>query len=214
MSVSTKTKLPNLSLNGLKGLSLRQVFPWLLMITAAIGLGASFILMLEHLALLKDPGRQLTCSLNPIINCGPVMQSPTASQFGFPNPLLGIATFSAQALLGAALLAGARFKTWFWQLWGVVVAASVAFMLYLMYQSFFVIGAICVYCLTVWLVLSISAWYTLQYVLAEGIWKIANRRFEQFVRRRHGDLLLGWFLLVAAVVLAKFWYYYGPRLGF
>ena len=195
------------------GHKVQAVLPYILIITAVIGFVASFILMIEHLNLLKDPSHHLSCSINPILSCGPVMNSPTATQFGFPNPLMGLASFGAQALLGLVMLAGARMKSWFWKLWGVQVLGSVFFTLFLMQQSIFIIKAICIYCMTVWIVLSISTWYTFQYMLAEG--HIGNKasKTTKFVRKYHGDILFAWFLLVTCLILWEFWYFFGPKLG-
>lgn len=195
------------------GHKVQAVLPYILIFTAAIGFVASFVLMLEHIALLKDPGHALSCSINPILSCGPVMNSPTATQFGFPNPLMGLASFAAQGLLGLAMIAGARMKSWFWKLWGLQVLGSVFFTLFLMQQSIFIIKAICIYCMTVWIVLSISSWYTLQYMLAEGHIGHKDSKTTQFVRKYHGDILFGWFLLVTCLILWEFWYFFGPKLG-
>jgi uncharacterized membrane protein len=196
------------------GYKIQQVLPYILIVTALIGFTASFVLTVEHMSLLKDPNYNPSCSINPILSCGPVMASDTATTFGFPNPLMGIASFAAQALLGLMMLAGARMKSWFWKLWGLQVLGSVVFTLFLMQQSIFEIGAICIYCMTVWVALSVSAWYTLQYMLAEGHIGNAKSKTTKFVRKYHGDILLVWFLLVAGLILYEFWYFFGPKLGF
>ncbi len=212
----SKTKIPN-PMHGRRrvfmGVTIQQAFPYILIITAIIGFVASFVLTLEHMELLKDPNYDPTCSINPILSCGPVMGSPTATQFGFPNPLMGLASFAAQAVIGLALLAGARIKTWFWRLWGMQVAGSVAFTLFLMQQSIFVIKALCIYCMAVWIIMSISAWYTVQYLLAEGHIGKQQSKTTQLVRKYHADILLVWFLLVICLILWEFWYFFGPKLG-
>jgi uncharacterized membrane protein len=198
-----------------RGLTLQQVFPYVLITTAIIGFIASFVLMLEHIALLKDPMHQLSCSFNPVISCGPVMTSKTATYFGFPNPLMGIASFSVQGILGLALIAGAKMRSWFWKIYSLIVLASVSFMVFLMYQSLFVIKAICIYCLTVWIVLILSSWYTFQYMLAEKhLSSFTRMGIGMWIRRHHGDLLVVIYLTLLALILKEFWYYYGPKLGF
>lgn len=197
-----------------RSITIQQVIPYILIITAVIGFVASFVLTLEHISLLKDPNHHLSCSINPVLSCGPVMTSHTATVFGFPNPLMGLASFAVQALLGLALLAGARMKSWFWKLWGLQVLGSVAFTLFLMYESIFQIKAICIYCMTVWVIMSVGSWYTLQYMLAEGHIGNAKSKTTQFVRKYHGDILFAWFLLVICLILWEFWYFFGPKLGF
>ena len=81
--------------------------PWLLLVGGLIGLTAAFVLTVEKFALALDPAYAPTCSINPVLNCGSVMDTPQASAFGFPNSLLGIAGFAVVAAVGAGLLAGA-----------------------------------------------------------------------------------------------------------
>lgn len=199
----------------LKSLTVGQVFPYILIVTAVIGFTASFVLMLEHIALLKDPAHQLSCSFNPVLSCGPVMTSKAATILGFPNPMMGLASFAAQGLLGLALLAGAKMKSWFWKIYSMSVLASVGFMLYLMYESLFVIKAICIYCLAVWIVLILSSWYTFQYMLSEKhLSSFTRTSLGRWLRRHHGDLIIIIYLVLAALILEEFWYYYGPKMGF
>lgn len=200
--------------NLLFGHTIQQALPYILIITAIIGLVASFTLTIEHINLIKDPNYNPTCSINPILSCGPVMKSSTATIFGFPNPLIGLVSFGAQALLGVALLAGARLKSWFWKLWGIQILGSFLFTLFLIHQSIFVIGALCIYCITVWIALSFSAWYTLQYMLVEGHTGNLRSRTARFVRKYQHDILLVWFLFLACLILWEFWYFFGPKLGF
>lgn len=200
--------------NLLFGYKIQQVLPYLLIVTAVIGLLASFTLTVEHIHLIKNPDYKPTCSINPILSCGPVMKSPTATMFGFPNPLIGLVSFGAQLLLGVIMLAGARMKSWFWKLWGVQVLGSVLFTLFLIYQSVFVIGALCIYCITVWIALSFSAWYTLQYMLVEGHIGNLKSPMTKLVRKYQHDVILIWFLFLAGLIFWEFWYYFGPKLGF
>ena len=188
--------------------------PWILIICAAVGLLASFTLTIEHINLLKDPAHQLNCDLNPILSCGPVMQSETATQFGFPNPLIGLMAFSAQALLGLTLLAGAKMKSWFWRLYGVSILAGLGFVFWLMYQSIFNIKAICIYCLISWIVMFITAWYVFQFMLAEKHLQIPHKPTHLFIRKYHIEILVSWFLILTGLILYEFWYYFGPKLGF
>lgn len=199
----------------LKGLNVQDVFPYILISTAIIGFIASFVLTLEHIALIKDPAHELSCSFNPVISCGPVMTSSTATIFGFPNPLLGIASFAAQGLLGLAILGGARMRSWFWKVYSLTILGSLGFTFYLMYESIFVIKALCIYCMSVWVVLILSSWYTFQYMLAEKhLSSFTRTSVGMWIRRHHFDILIVIYLVLVILVLHEFWYYYGPKLGF
>jgi len=195
-------------------LTIRRTLPWLLIICAVIGLWASFTLTIEHINLLKDPNHQLNCDLNPILSCGPVMQSDIATQFGFPNPIIGLVAFSAQATLGITMLAGAKMKSWFWRLYGVAILVGLGFIFWLMYQSIFQIKAICIYCLISWVVMFITAWYVFQFMLAEKHITIKNKAIATFVRKYQLEIVISWFLLPIVLIIYEFWHFFGPKLGF
>ena len=57
---------------------------WLYMVGGAIGLLAAAVLLIEKVALLKDPTYVPSCSINPILSCGSIMQTSQAEAFGFP----------------------------------------------------------------------------------------------------------------------------------
>lgn len=192
---------------------IQQTLPYILIIGALIGLFASLTLTVEHIDLIKDPHHQLSCSLDPVLSCGPVINSKQAEAFGFPNPLVGLAVFGAQLMLGIVMLAGARMKQWFWKFYMAGMAAGIAFTFWLMFETLYRISALCIYCMCVWTVMFATIWYVFQYMLAEKHLKL-NKKLTIFVRRHHFDILLTWFVLVAALILNHFWYYYGPKLGF
>lgn len=189
--------------------TIQRALPYILIITGIIAVIASFVLTVEHIALYKDPNHELSCSINPILSCGPIMESKQATVFGFPNPLIGLVVFGAQIMLGVVMLAGAKLKSWFWRLFGLNLLGNVLFSLWLMSQSMFDIKALCIYCMTTWVVVFVSSWYTFQYMLAEGHIKLKNKKLVEFLRKHHLDILVGWFVLIALLILKEFWYYYG-----
>ena len=73
-----------------------------LVLGGAIGLVASLILVIERFELLMDPTYVPSCSLNPVLSCGSVMTSTQAAVFGFPNPVLGIPSFTVVLVAGIA----------------------------------------------------------------------------------------------------------------
>lgn len=125
-------------------------FALVLVIASAIGLAAAFILTLEKISLLKNPETQLSCNLNPIVACGSVIQSKQAEAFGFANPLIGLVSFAVIITIGMGVLAGAKYKRWFWLGLEAGTIFGVLFSLWLFYQSVYVIQALCPYCMVVW----------------------------------------------------------------
>ena len=192
-------------------LYIQQTLPVILLLTAIVGLFASFTLTVEHINLLKDPSHSLSCSINPVLACGPIMHSKEATVFGFPNPLIGLVMFGAQLMMAVAMLAGAHMKRWFWRLYGLGILVGLVFTGWLVWHSLYVIGAICIYCFMVWIILPIAAWYIFQYMLAE---KYISLKSSKFLRKHHGDILAIFFIFLVILILNRFWYFYGPKLGF
>lgn len=193
-----------------KGWTLPQTLPFILLISGIIGVLCAAILTVEKFNLLKNPTGPLACDLNPIVACGPVINTWQASAFGIPNPLIGLVGFSGVAMIGAALLAGARFKRWFWLGLQGGVVFGVAFVTWLQYQTIFNIGALCPFCMVVWSVMIPLFLYTTLYNLREGHIKTSGKwtKVSTFAQKHHGDILLTWYLIIISVIMHHFWYYW------
>jgi uncharacterized membrane protein len=190
--------------------TLVQALPYILLIGGIIGVFCAGMLTVEKIQLLKHPHSQLNCDLNPIVACGPVINKPQASAFGFPNPLIGLVGFAVVATVGGAMLAGATFKRWFWLGLQAGVTFAVGFVTWLQYQTIFNIGALCPFCMAVWAVTIPIFWYTTLYNLREGNLKtpVRLKPTVAFMQRHHGDVLLAWYLIIIGVILQHFWYYW------
>src|ERR1700755_3433746 len=96
------------------GIAAGRAFSWLLVICGALGTLASFVITYDKFRLLEDPSFVPGCSLNPIISCGNIMQSKQAHAFGFPNPMIGLIAYPVMICVAMGVLAGARYRPWFW----------------------------------------------------------------------------------------------------
>ncbi|MBM7167121.1 vitamin K epoxide reductase family protein [Streptomyces sp. G44] len=181
-----------------------------LTVGGAVGFLAAFTLTVEKIALLKDPSYSPSCSINPVLSCGSVMTTPQAEVFGFPNPLLGIAGFAVVTALGMVLLTGAVLPRWFW--WGLEagVVFGVVFVHWLVFQSLYRIGALCPYCMVVWTVMIPVFWYTTVHILTRGYLPVPDRvrRWATAVAGYHGVVLTAWYVLIAVLILERFWLYW------
>jgi uncharacterized membrane protein len=186
---------------------LTRVTGWVLTIGGATGALAAFVLIVEKIALIRDPGYVPSCSLNPLLSCGSVMSTAQAEAFGFPNPLIGVATFPVVATFGVLTLANVALPKWIWRglLTGTVF--GLAFVHWLMFQSLFHIQALCPYCMVVWVVMITVFWYTLLYCLEHMIIP-APRRAVDFAARYHGAILAIWLLAIVTVIGVHFWDYW------
>ena len=193
---------------------LAPALPYILIVGSVIGLIASFILSLDKLHLLENPNYQPSCDLNPIISCGSVMKSWQGSAFGFPNSWIGLIAFTTFGLIGLAMLANARFKRWFWIGLEAGFALGVTFTLWMLFESIYRIGALCPYCLTVDVVTLTMFWYVTLYNIREGHIPLPSRLIGvgDFARRFHFEILITTFLIITAIILQHFWYYYGRYL--
>ncbi|GAA5018795.1 vitamin K epoxide reductase family protein [Kitasatospora paranensis] len=184
-----------------------RAFSWLLLVGGLLGLAASAVLTFDKLRMLENPGYRPGCSINPVISCGSVMRTAQASAFGFPNPLIGLVAFGALAAVGAGLLSGAAHRRWFWLGLQAGTAFGLGFVIWLISQALYEIGALCPYCMVVWAVVGPLFWYTLLHNLRTGVLP-APRGLTAALTRYHWAAPALWYLGIALLVLNRFWYYW------
>ncbi|MCR3750459.1 vitamin K epoxide reductase family protein [Lentzea californiensis] len=184
-----------------------RLLPWLLVAGGGIGLVAAFVLTVEKIALLKDTDYVPACSINPVLSCGSIMKTEQAEVFGFPNPLLGIAGFAALVTIGVVLATGSALPRWCWLGLQTGVTFGVVFVHWLIFQSLYVIGALCPYCMAVWAVMIPIFWYTTLHNLEQGHLPSPRRATAAFAGY-HSVVLILWYLLIAGAVLQAFWFYW------
>jgi uncharacterized membrane protein len=193
-----------------KNLTLEKTLPWLLLVGGIIGVLCAGILTIEKIEILKNPHANLICNLNPIVACGSVINTWQASAFGFPNVLIGLAGFGGVAVVGAGILAGAKYKRWYWLGLQAGLSFAVLFVTWLQYETIFRIHALCPFCMVVWAVTIPMFIYTTMYNLREKNLKVKKKYqpISAFVQRHHGDILISWYLVIFLVILVHFWYYW------
>ena len=120
-----------------------------MLLSSLVGLVASLVLSIEAIELAKDPFADLGCNINAVLSCGTVGSSWQASLLGFPNAYLGLIAEPVVITLAVAALGGVRFPRWFMLSAQAVYFIGLAFAFWLFAQSYFVIGALCPWCLTI-----------------------------------------------------------------
>lgn len=196
----------------LQNITIKKALPWILLIGGIIAVYCAFILSQDKIKLIQDPNTHLSCSLNPVIACGNVIKSKQGHAFGFPNPFLGLAGYAAVLTVGLAMLAGAKFKRWFWLLIEAGLLLATIFLGWLLFQSLYSIHALCPYCLTVDAVTLPMIWYVTLYNIDQKNIRLPKGKIQKaygWVRRHHLDILLLAYILIIAWILQHFWYYYG-----
>lgn len=185
-------------------------FGWLLLMSGLLGVAMAAVLLIEKVRILEDPSYVPSCSINPILSCGSIMTTPQAEAFGFPNPVIGIMGFTVVATAGAGVIARAQFARWFWLALLAGSAAGLVFVHWLAFQSLYRIGALCPYCMVVWVITIAVFWYTLLRVL-EPLAAASDSAASRWYRRvaaLHGVVLTAWYLTIAGLITVRFWDYW------
>lgn len=155
-------------------------FAIFLIVAGVIGWFAAFDLTLEKIQTLINPAYAPSCNISPLVQCGLNMSSPQGAIFGFPNSIIGVAAFIAPILVGVSILAGARFARWYWVAFNLGMLGAIAFVGWLSYESIFVLGTLCPYCLVVWAVVIPLFFYITVFNLKQGHFGNGERSRDLF----------------------------------
>lgn len=177
---------------------------FLSMLVGAIGsLVASFVLSVEAIDLAKDPNAVLSCSINIILNCAKVGIHPSAHLFGFPNSFLGLIAEPVVITVAIAGLAGVKFPRAFMATAQVFYTLGMIFAFWLFSQSYFVIGALCPWCLLV-TATTTFVWFAItRYNIRENnlyLPRNVQRTLTRVIEKNYDKVAL--FVAIVAIVLA------------
>jgi uncharacterized membrane protein len=177
-----------------------------MLIGALLSLLASFVLSAEAVTLAGNPDASLSCSINVVLNCATVALHPTAALFGFPNSFLGMIAEPVVITVAIAGLSGIKFPRLF------MFAAQLGYLLgflfawVLFFISFFVIQALCPWCLLVTVTTTFVFFAITRFNVREGnlyLPKKASKKVQVFFAKDYDKLILWGIVvaLVAAIVL-------------
>ncbi|MDX2680621.1 vitamin K epoxide reductase family protein [Streptomyces soliscabiei] len=179
-----------------------------LAVSGALGLLASWVITIDEFKIFeaRAAGRTFTpsCSLNPVVSCGSVMESVQAHVFGFPNPLIGLVCYAVVVTLAVGLIAGVRYPAWIWAGLACGAVFGVSFCSWLQFQSLFRINALCLWCCLVWSVTILIFYRT-------AVHLIRHRMIPAPDALRRGLLEFSWVLpvlwtgLIGVAVLVRWW---------
>ena len=190
---------------------LRQSDRWIyttMLVSALLSLTASFVLSVDAIILAADPRAVLACNINAVISCGTVGASWQASLFGFPNAFLGLIAEPVVITIAVASLCGVRFPRWFMLSAQVVYTLGLVFAYWLFFQAYFVIGALCPWCLLITLSTTLVFTSLTHVNIRDGNLYLpdgASRLARGFVRADLDALFVALLLLgIAAMVVTKY----------
>lgn len=183
---------------------------WLLLVGGIVGALASFVLTVEKIHVLEDPSYVPSCSINPVLSCGSIMGTDQAAVFGFANPLLGLMGFPVVAATGALVLSAVALPRWYWRALQVGVTLGMAFVVWLVGESLYVLGALCPYCMVVWAVFIPLFWYLTVRNATAGVWGqgVAESGVTRFAATWSAPIVTLMYGVVIALALLRFWSYW------
>ena len=180
---------------------------WSILLAGVLGLVASATLTIEKIEILINPAYVPSCNLNPVVACGSVMTTPQASAFGFPNSLIGIVAFAVVTVTGVLTVAKVPLPRWYWVGMTIGTLLGAVFVHWLIVQSLYRIGALCPYCMVVWVV-TISLLVVVASIAfgpaGDGTGGVVVRELHRW----RWSIATIWFTAVFLLIVVRFWDYW------
>ncbi len=175
-----------------------------MLVGAILSLIASFVLSVEAVELAADPGANLACSISLVLNCATVGLHESSFLFGFPNAFLGLMAEPVVITVAIAGLAGVTFPRLFMFFAQIGYSLGFIFALYLLYTSYFVIGALCPWCLLVTLTTTLVWFAITRYNIRENnlyLPKNVQKKLKKFVDKDYDKLVMAGFIAVVIIAI-------------
>lgn len=174
---------------------------WFFAALSVLGVFASYQLQASELAVLNDPDTHLACDLNPLLGCSSSLLAPQAHLLGIPNSAVGLFIFGMLLAVSAVLIGGQGLPKLVW--WGLSFGSLVGlgYVVYFLIVSIKVFGALCPYCMLVWLALiglAPAAWGG---ALRSGAFGASKTRTGTTVLKFAWAISLALILLIVLVIL-------------
>lgn len=211
MTGAVATEATGLTPDSPAGPAVPALSAWSVLVAGVIGLVASVTLTLEKIDILLDPAYVPSCNINPILSCGSVTITPQASLLGFPNPLLGLVAFTVVVVTGLLAVTKVVLPQWYWMGLTAGLVVGAVFVHWLIFQSLYRIGALCPYCMVVWVVT-----IALLVVVASIAYRpaLGDRRSGpgRLLFQWRWSIVALWFTAVFLLIMVRFWDYWSTLL--
>lgn len=179
-----------------------------MLVGSILSLVASFVLSVNALELARNPDAVFSCDVNAILSCATVNSHPSASLLGFPNAFLGLMAEPVVMTVAIAGLSGVVFGRRFMFAAQIGYTIGFIFALYLLGMSYFVIGALCPWCLVVTLTTTLVWFAITRYNIRENnlyLPKNIQRKATQFIESNYDKLAMTLFIIgVTFAILIKY----------
>jgi uncharacterized membrane protein len=170
----------------------------ILIVFGLMGLVASAQLMIDTVKLAENPDVVLPCNLSPFVSCTSINSSSQSRVFGFPNPILGLISFAVVITIGVALLTKSELSKKFMTLFIVGLTGAIIFIHWLIFESIYVLGNLCLYCMVTWTVIWPIFLYSIRNYFSTN----------SLLGRNHLALLIAWYLLIVLLIFIRFREYF------
>jgi len=179
-----------------------------MLVGSILSLIASFVLSMEAFELAKNPDATFACSVNVILNCATVASHPSAELFGFPNSFFGLMAEPIVITVAIAGLAGVAFPRRFMFAAQIGYSIGLIFAYYLLSVSYFVIGALCPWCLLVTLTTTLVWFAITRYNIRENnlyLSKNISAKLHNWTEKDYDKLLMwGIIVFIIAAIIVKY----------
>jgi uncharacterized membrane protein len=176
-----------------------------MLISSLLSLTASLVLSVDAIRIAKNPYAQLSCNINAHISCTAVARTWQANLLGFPNAFLGLIAEPIVITVAIASLCGVIFPRNFMRCAQAIYTIGLGFAGWLFIQSYFVIGALCPWCLLVTTTTTL-VWFSLTRVnVLQGHLPVPRRVrwwFETWVDHVLAAIIVA--VLITAIALEYF----------
>ena len=177
-----------------------------MLISSLVGLVASLVLSIDAVVLAANPDADLSCNISEKISCATVGLTWQANLLGFPNAFLGLIAEPVVITIAVAALGGTRFPRWFLNGAQVVYSIGLVFAYWLFFQAYFVIGALCPWCLLITVTTTVVFFSMTRVNLKEGNLGAWLQRKTEYPLRVGVDVAIA--VLLIAVLSAMVLYRY------
>lgn len=154
----------------------------------------SFLLYHEYIGQLTGGDPLISCSISPVVTCGPNLLSPGGNLLGFSNSIIGMVLFLGPIFAGVTALAAREgVRGWYWRVFALCVTGAFLLVHFFAYRSVFEYSSLCPWCMIIWLVTIPLFGTVIGWTLRAGVWGTGA------VVVRVGGVILSWLpLLVLA----------------
>lgn len=177
-----------------------------MLVSSALGLWASFVLSADAVVLAANPAATLSCDVSAKISCTTVGLAWQSSLLGFPNAFLGLITEPVVITVAIAALSGVQFPRWFMLTAQTFYTIGFVFAYWLFFQAYFVIGALCPWCLLITVTTTLVFFSMTRVNIMEGNFGTSVQRRLAYPMRLGLDVALSVILvaLLAGAIIYRY----------